>query len=77
MSDTIIVTIAYDHAARVWYTADCPALPGLICEAGTVEEMFDRLPGLAKALLEYGQTDIASRDIPIEVRLRTVAHVGA
>jgi hypothetical protein len=77
MPETIVVTIAYDRAARVWYTSECAALPGLIYEARTVEALVDELPKLAKALLEYGCVDPSARDIPIEVRLHTTAHLGA
>ncbi len=80
-STLIIVRLAYDDSARVWYiqTSD---LPGLAGEAPTVENLIERIPGMIADLIEengFAGADVA--EIPVEiiasrharVRLRDVA----
>ena len=76
MPTSIVVMLAYDGAARVWYVAQCQALPGLIAEAKTIEELVAKLPPLAKALIEADSADLEPQDIPIEVILQATAHIG-
>jgi hypothetical protein len=74
--DTITVTLVYDPDARVWYTADCLQLPGLVYKGQTIDEVVHALPSLAKALVEFGRDDLKPYDLQIRVRLCTVAHIG-
>ena len=70
------VSLAYDPEARVWYTADCLQLPGLVYKGQTIDEVVHALPSLAKALVEFGRDDLKPYDLQIRVRLSTVAHIG-
>jgi predicted RNase H-like HicB family nuclease len=75
---SIEVGLAYDGNARVWYVAQCEALPGLIAEAKTIEALVAKLPRLAKALIEADSAELEPQDIPIEVvaRMQASTHVG-
>jgi predicted RNase H-like HicB family nuclease len=66
----IIVKVAYDPEARVWYVEDSD-LPGVNAEAPTPQELRDKLPGVIADLLEEaGESDV---EVPIEI----IAHMSA
>jgi len=50
----IVVKAALDQEAGVWFV-ESSDLPGLNIEAGSIEEMVEKLPQAVADLLELGQ----------------------
>ena len=64
------ITAAWDEGSRVW-TAASEDIPGLRAQAGTFEELCERLPGLAADLLSAGGWPDSGRDpVPLEILAR-------
>jgi len=58
MARPIVVTADWDPEARVW-VATTRDLRGLVTEAGTIEELRAKLPGMIFDMLEEaGQSDV-------------------
>jgi Domain of unknown function (DUF1902) len=68
-SELIVVRATWDPEARV-YVAESDDVPGLVTEAGTIEALGHKLPGLIEDLLE---TEGAGREIEVRVRLPQAA----
>lgn len=50
-SRLIVVKIARDEEARVWFVESC-TLPGLSAESPTADQLMARIPGMIADLLE-------------------------
>jgi predicted RNase H-like HicB family nuclease len=71
-SGLIVVTVAYDPEAGVWYV-ESSDLAGVNAEASTPEELREKLPNVILDLLEAadGAEDDGDLDVPIEI----IAHM--
>ena len=67
----VVVKVAYDTEARVWYV-ESSDLPGLNVEAATVETLHEQL-SLAVADLIEASGEEGDFDVPIEI----IAHSSA
>ena len=67
----VVVKVAYDTEARVWYV-ESSDLPGLNVEAATVETLHEQL-SLSVADLIEASGEEGDFDIPIEI----IAHSSA
>jgi predicted RNase H-like HicB family nuclease len=65
----IVVRVAWDDEARVWYVQDCD-IPGVATEAETVEELRRKVPVIIGDLLE----DEAERPSELEIDFIAYAH---
>jgi len=65
MSQLIVVRATWDSEAKVW-VAESTDLPGLITEAGSLDELDAKLPGLIQDLIECDDGS-DGYDIPLEV----------
>lgn len=68
----IVVTVAYDAEAGVWYV-ESSDLPGVNAEAATPEELREKLPNVILDLLEEG--DGAEDDRDVDVPIEIIAHM--
>jgi hypothetical protein len=71
-SRLIVVKVAYDPEARVWYVENSD-LPGVNAEAPTPQELRDKLPGVIADLLE----EAGESDGDVEVSIEIIAHMSA
>jgi hypothetical protein len=67
----IVVNVAYDDEARIWFIEES-TLPGLRSEAVSLEALKAKLPGLVEDLIEANRLDYRG-PVPIEVIARTYA----
>jgi Domain of unknown function (DUF1902) len=68
----IVVTVAFDREARVWFVEDSGELDGLNLEASSLEDLVDKLPGAVTDLLEAN--GLVSSDGDDEVPIEVIAH---
>ena len=71
MTRVIVVKVAFDPEAGVWYTEPSDVY-GLRIEAATLDALVERVPGAVQNLLEDEVDQSGGLDIPIEV----IAHAS-
>jgi predicted RNase H-like HicB family nuclease len=64
-----IVRVAWDDEAKVWFVQESD-IPGLVTEAGSLEELRRKVPHIIQDLLE----DEAERPAEIEIDFIAYAH---
>ena len=69
MTRSVVVKAAHDPEAGVWFVEQSD-LFGVNAEAGTLEELVDKLPAIIADLLEPG--DAENTEVPIDL----VVHVS-
>jgi hypothetical protein len=74
----IVVTIAFDPEAEVWYVEDSGDLPGANAWGRTPQELTAKLEDVVLDLLEEEGADDGDLDVPIEIiaHMRTRARRG-
>jgi hypothetical protein len=65
-SRLIVIRIAFDEEAAVWYVEHSD-LPGLRAEAATADGLMQRIPALVADLMEENGGTGEAREIPIEI----------
>ena len=61
MNDVIQVTAIWDEEARVW-VAESEDVPGLITEAGTLEQLVSKLESMVPELLELNGISLEQQE---------------
>jgi hypothetical protein len=74
--DLVIVRAAYDPDAKVWYVESSDLLHGLNLEAGTIEELRDKIPAAVADLYE-AMMRIADVTVEIIARTHTIVRIPA
>jgi hypothetical protein len=62
----IVVCVAYDPEARIWYT-ESSDLEGLNACAGSLEELRTLLPGMIMDLIEDNEPSWTGSNIAVEI----------
>ena len=62
----IVVRVAYDPEARVWWT-ESSDLEGLNACAPSLEELRNLLPGMITDLIEFNEPSWTGSDIAVEI----------
>ncbi|MBF0399383.1 MAG: DUF1902 domain-containing protein [Magnetococcales bacterium] len=77
MNDVIQVTAIWDEEARVW-VAESEDVPGLITEAGTLEQLVSKLESMVPELLELNGISLGQQEtVPLRIlseRVISLAH---
>ena len=77
MNDVIQVTAIWDEEARVW-VAESEDVPGLITEAGTLEQLVLKLESMVPELLELNGISLGQQEtVPLRIlseRVISLAH---
>ena len=77
MNDVIQVTAVWDEDAQVW-VAESEDVPGLITEAGTLEQLVLKLESMVPELLELNGISLGEQEtVPLRIlseRLISLAH---
>ena len=71
----IVVRALWDDEARVW-VADSDDVPGLITEAGTIEELRDKLVVMIPELLEANGVSYPLPEILIHILAERTARIA-
>ncbi|MBF0098004.1 MAG: DUF1902 domain-containing protein [Magnetococcales bacterium] len=67
MNDTIQVTATWDEEARVW-VAESEDVPGLVTEAGTLEQLISKLETMVPELLELNGISLGLQEtVPLRI----------
>jgi Domain of unknown function (DUF1902) len=74
-SRLILVRIAYDHDADVWYVEHSD-VPGLRAEGPTADALMERIPGILSDLIEENGLDGGTDDMD-EVAVEIIASASA
>jgi Domain of unknown function (DUF1902) len=72
-SRLIVVRLAYDDDARVWFIQNSD-LPGLAGEAPTVEALIERIPGMIADLIEENGFGDGAEVAEVQVEIIASAH---
>ena len=77
MNDVIQVTAIWDEEAHVW-VAESEDVPGLITEAGTLEQLVSKLESMVPELLELNGISLGQQEtVPLRIlseRVISLAH---
>ena len=77
MNDVIQVTAIWDEEAHVW-VAESEDVPGLITEAGTLEQLVLKLESMVPELLELNGISLGQQEtVPLRIlseRVISLAH---
>ena len=63
----LIVNVAYDPEAKIWFTEESPDLFGVIAYGHSLEELRQALPGVILDMIEENKPEWKGYNIAVEV----------
>jgi uncharacterized protein DUF1902 len=73
--ETIIVNVAYDPEAKVWYSEGSPELSGVLAYGHSLEELKQVLPGVILDMIEDNKPEWIGRNIAVEIVATAHEHI--